>query len=328
MNPEITVSVLCTAYRHEPYLRQCLDGIVSQQTDFRFEAIVHDDASPDGCRAIIEDYARRYPDIVRPICQTENQYSKTNDLYRTILFPAARGRYIAVCEGDDYWTDPCKLQKQVDLLERESECSLVYTAFRRYNQTTGQTDAPRFRPYEGHVYDELLAARFHIGTLTAVFRKSLLDTLPPLDAHTYFCGDAYWFYHLAWRGIVRVVPEATCVYRLLDESGCHFTDQRRRIDFLYRRGLTRLYYVDHCPPASRAVARLVRKKAQMDVVKQALATADYALMQQARPALLPVLTLKKLGYTLLARWTYGHPGRFARAAAWYARHLDRKSGRR
>lgn len=325
---EVMVSVLCTAYRHEPYLRQCLDGIVSQQAGFRFEAIVHDDASPDGCSSIIEDYARRYPDIIRPIYQTENQYSKTHDLYRTILFPAARGKYVAICEGDDYWTDPHKLQKQVDLLEKEPECGLVYTAFQRYDQTTGQVDTPRFRAYEGHVYDELLSARFHIGTLTAVFRKSLLDTLPPLDARKYFCGDAYWFYHIAYHSVVRAVPEVTCVYRLLPQSGCHFTDCRRRIAFLYARGLTRKYYVTHCPPARKAVARKVLKKAQVDLVKQALATADYALMRDARPAFFPILTGKKLGYTLLAYWVSGHPRRFARLAERYARHLDAKERRR
>ncbi len=328
MNPEITVSVLCTAYRHEPYLRQCLDGIVSQQTDFRFEAIVHDDASPDGCRAIIEDYARRYPDIVRPICQTENQYSRNVDIYRTYLFPAARGKYIALCEGDDYWTDPRKLQKQVEQLEARPECGFAYTSYRVYEQGTGRFHPGKFRAYDGAVYDELLASRFRICTASLMFRKALADTLPPLEFGPYHCGDIYWWYHFSYNSQVCCLPDETCVYRILPDSASHFTRLRDRIAFLATSARTRLWYVEHCPPRCPRIARRVKKKSQVALCKQALATADYALMQQARPALLPVLTLKKLGYTLLARWTHGHPGRFARAAAWYARHLDRKSGRR
>ncbi len=327
-NGEIIVSVLCTVYRHEPYLRQCLDGIVSQQTDFRFEAIVHDDASPDGCRAIIEEYARRYPDLIRPICQTENQYSKTHDLYRSILFPAARGRYIALCEGDDYWTDPRKLQKQVALMESRPECGFCYTSYRIYDQAGGTFRHGDFRAREGRVYDDLLASRFRICTASLLFRRDLVATLPPLDARTYHCGDIYWWYHFSYRSQACCLPDATCVYRILPQSASHFTRCRDRIAFLATSARTRKWFVANCPPRRRAVARRVLKKSQVALCKQALATADYALMQESRPAFFPLMSLKKVGYTLLARWTSGHPERFARLAACYARHLDAKDRRR
>ncbi len=121
---DIAVSVLCLAYNHENYIRRCLDGLVMQQTDFAFEVIIHDDASTDNTAAIIREYQERYPDIIKPIFQTENQHSKKIAITRTYLSPASKGRYIAFCEGDDYWTDPHKLQKQFDALSAHPECHM------------------------------------------------------------------------------------------------------------------------------------------------------------------------------------------------------------
>lgn len=109
------VSIKCLVYNHAPYLRQCLDGFVMQKTNFRFEAIVHDDCSTDGSQEIIKEYAAKYPDIIKPIYETENQYSKHDGSLSRIIYKHIRGKYIAHCEGDDYWTDPNKLQLQVGL---------------------------------------------------------------------------------------------------------------------------------------------------------------------------------------------------------------------
>lgn len=97
-----------------------------QQTDFPFEAIVHDDASTDGSADIIREYAAKYPDIIKPILQIENQFSKQNGAITRIMDENTRGKYVAICEGDDYWTDPLKLQKQVDFLESHPEYSICY----------------------------------------------------------------------------------------------------------------------------------------------------------------------------------------------------------
>ena len=120
------VSVVCPVYNHEPYLRQCLDGIVMQKTNFSFEVIVNDDASTDGSADILRDYQYKYPDLIKPIYQIKNQYSQGKGILATILFPRTQGKYIAVCEGDDYWTDPLKLQKQVDYMEAHPECTLCF----------------------------------------------------------------------------------------------------------------------------------------------------------------------------------------------------------
>lgn len=126
-NRPLMVSIRCLTYNHEPYIRQCLEGFVMQQTNFRFEAIVHDDASTDGTATIVKEYAEKYPDIIKPIFETENQYSKHDGSLSRIMNEACRGKYIAMCEGDDYWIDPLKLQKQVDLLEKNKNISLAYS---------------------------------------------------------------------------------------------------------------------------------------------------------------------------------------------------------
>lgn len=118
------VSVLCITYNHAPYIRDALEGFVRQRTDFRFEVLVHDDASEDGTADIVREYAARYPDLIRPVLQTANQYSRGVQPTRTFLRPLVRGRYVAFCEGDDYWTDSGKLQKQVDALEAHPEADI------------------------------------------------------------------------------------------------------------------------------------------------------------------------------------------------------------
>lgn len=124
---QIVVSIQCLTYNHAPYIRQCLEGFVMQKTNFRFEAIVHDDASTDGTQDIIREYEKRYPDIIKPIYQKENQYSKgIPGRITNIVNAHCKGKYIAICEGDDYWIDPLKLQKQVDVMEKHPECSICF----------------------------------------------------------------------------------------------------------------------------------------------------------------------------------------------------------
>ena len=137
-NRPLMVSIRCTAYNQEEQIRECLDGFVMQQTNFRFEAVVHDDASTDGTAAIIKEYAEKYPDIIKPILETENQYSKHDGSLERIMNEAATGKYVAWCEGDDCWIDPLKLQKQVDYLESHPDCMLVHTDMEVKDVNTGE----------------------------------------------------------------------------------------------------------------------------------------------------------------------------------------------
>lgn len=126
----ILVAIHCLVYNHEPYLRDCFEGFVMQKTNFRFVAIVHDDCSKDKSADIIREYAKKFPDIFHPIYETENQYSKNDGSIKRIMYKAideSGAKYVAMCEGDDYWTDPYKLQKQIDILEVDESLVACFT---------------------------------------------------------------------------------------------------------------------------------------------------------------------------------------------------------
>ena len=126
MSSEIMVSISCITYNHEKYIAQAIEGFLMQKTDFAFEILIHDDASTDRTQAIIKEYEARFPDILKPIYQTENQHSKGMGVGR-FNRERVKGKYIALCEGDDYWVDPLKLQKQVDYMENHPKCTLCFT---------------------------------------------------------------------------------------------------------------------------------------------------------------------------------------------------------
>ena len=121
---EPLVSINCITYNHEAYIRKALEGFLMQKTDFKFEVLIHDDASTDQTANIIRKYEKKYPEIIKPIYQKENQYSKNISISKHFQYPRARGKFIAMCEGDDYWIDPLKLQKQVKFLENNPDFSM------------------------------------------------------------------------------------------------------------------------------------------------------------------------------------------------------------
>lgn len=125
---DVKVSICCLAYNHKPYIRQALDSFLMQETNFKFEILVHDDASTDGTTEIIREYEKKYPDIIKPLYQTENQHSKRVKITWKYQFPRVNGKYIALCEGDDFWCDKKKLQKQFNVLEECAEA--VFCAHR------------------------------------------------------------------------------------------------------------------------------------------------------------------------------------------------------
>ena len=134
-NKDIMVTVFCTAYNHEKYIRQCLDGFVMQKTTFKYEVIVHEDASTDHTADIIKEYEKKYPEIIKPIYENENQYKKGIDYVEMFCLNNAKGKYIALCEGDDFWVDEYKLQKQFDVMEKNPSCKLCICKVRAVQET-------------------------------------------------------------------------------------------------------------------------------------------------------------------------------------------------
>lgn len=128
------VSICCITYNQEKYIAHTLESFLMQQTDFAFEILIHDDASTDATPAIIQQYQEMYPGLIKPILQKENQYSQGVEIDYVFNFTRAEGKYVAYCEGDDYWTDPEKLQKQVAFMETHPEVSACIHADKTINE--------------------------------------------------------------------------------------------------------------------------------------------------------------------------------------------------
>ena len=231
------VSIRCTVYNHEPFLRQCLDGFVMQKTNFPFEAIVHDDASTDGSAAIIREYAEKYPDIIKPIYETENQYSKHNGSLTRIMDAAMHpeSKYVAICEGDDYWTDPNKLQLQVDVMESDQEVGLVYTCASQYDQQSQRIVLEQFGTAIDSFEAELLNNK--CITLTCCMRKDLLMSYREyyeshrLRERGWKMGDYPLLLYLCCHSKPYFIPKVTGVYRVLENSASHSSDMQKMVDF-------------------------------------------------------------------------------------------------
>lgn len=187
---EPLLSIVCLAYNHAPFIRETLEGFLQQETDFPIEVIVHDDASTDSTAAIICDYAARYPHIIKPIYQQQNQYT-LGIPFSTKLFARARGKYIAYCEGDDYWTDTRKLQTQVDFLENHRDYVMTYhDAFMFNSQGVVRTPHLTGKFRRDATARELMQGR-PVSTLTVCFRN-LIQELPP-ELHNVEVLDICWW---------------------------------------------------------------------------------------------------------------------------------------
>lgn len=222
------VAIQCATYNHEPYIRQCLEGFVMQKTDFKFVAIVHDDASTDGTAAIVREYAEKYPDIIKPIYETENQYSKHDGSISRIIRKAINDtgcKYIAICEGDDYWIDPLKLQRQVDYMENNHNCSLTYYKVKCFDQELNKVVAI-YGKERKFLKDRLLKECF-VSTCTSCFKRSdynsYLDEIKP-HTHNWLMGDIPLFLYLGTKGYGKMFDSCACVYRIVKQSASHSTN--------------------------------------------------------------------------------------------------------
>ncbi len=178
MHSDIVVSVSCMTYNHESYIRDCLEGFVNQKTNFKFEVIVHDDASTDKTADIVREYEKKYPDIIKPIYQTENQHSRGINKFKTFVYPVVKGEYIALCEGDDYWIDENKLQKQFDAMQLHPEvdiCSHRAIMVEAATKIKIKDIAPKDSDTVITVSDVILGDGDYVATNSLFYRKSMID---------------------------------------------------------------------------------------------------------------------------------------------------------
>ena len=171
---EIVVSISCITYNHAQYIRQCLDGFLMQKTNFAFEVLIHDDASTDGTTDIIKEYEAKYPDIIKPIYEEENQWIKGRRGSSVFNFPRAKGKYIALCEGDDCWTDSLKLQKQVDFLDKNQEYALSCHGYIELDESNGEYYDWTPKDFDIITLDKFINGHCCVTTLSVMFRYQML----------------------------------------------------------------------------------------------------------------------------------------------------------
>lgn len=231
-----TVCIYCMTYNHEKYLADALEGFVMQKTNFPFIAVVIDDFSTDGTADILRKYEAKYPDIIKAVYLQENYYSQRKSK-RPFLEPYdSQAKYIAMCEGDDYWTDPYKLQKQVDFLEAHEDYGMVCSPSNIFNQVLGT-----FKGVKGckgeEMFEKLFIGCSDLFTATILVRKNIYDKFVKDTVNLSLFNlniDTALYYWFSLHSKIHYMDEPTAVYRVLQNSACHSTNPKTTLKMMQR----------------------------------------------------------------------------------------------
>lgn len=214
----IKVSVYCLAYNHERFIAQTIESILSQKTCFDFQLIIHDDASSDKTAAIVAEYSKKYPKLIVPIFQKENQYSQGISIVQNYIYPKIQGDYIAICEGDDYWSNDNKLQLQYDFLSQNKNYSAVCHAAKKISAVTDE-ELAEIRPFNCDMDCDMIDAIHGLGSSIATnscfFRKNVYQELFRLKERLpqTGVGDYLLLVAAANCGKIRYIDKNMSVYR-------------------------------------------------------------------------------------------------------------------
>jgi len=220
------VSVGIITYNHEKYIRQCLEGVMMQKTTFPFDVIVGEDCSTDNTRSIIEEFEQKYPGIIKPIYQEKNVGGARNAY--EFCYPALTGKYVAICEGDDYWTDPYKLQKQYDFLEQNPDFVMCYHRINRVNER-GEFVQKRESTDKINILSQKEIFHISIPTLAIMFRNCIKEI--PKEVIDAQCGDAFIRGMLASYGKAANLGFVGAHYRI--HSGGFYSSKTTLEQFLF-----------------------------------------------------------------------------------------------
>lgn len=234
VNIKPRVAIHSLAYNHGPYIQEALDGFIKQQTDFPFVAIVHDDASTDNTAEILKEYADKYPNIIFPLFEKENQYSKGNGAINDIMVAAIKvtgAEYISMCECDDYWIENSKLQIQANYLDNNKKFGMCYSFCKILENTSINTKV--FGGFHCS-FDDLLINGNCIPTPTTFLRTNLyieyLKSVCP-EEHLWKMGDYPIWLYIARFSLIKCLPQIVGIYRKLEESASHTKNISKKIEF-------------------------------------------------------------------------------------------------
>lgn len=242
---EILVSICCVTYNQEKYVRDVIEGFLSQKTDFIYEIWIHDDASTDNTAKIIKEYAEKYPQIIKPICQKENLYSQGINIVEDVLFPLFNGKYVAFCEGDDYWCDENKLQRQVQFMEEHSEYSACVHNTKMINCRNNEiTYFNGSRMDMDLIFEQIVTGGTQFHTSSILCKKEYVCV--PKEITFRNVGDFPLAIYLILKGKIRYMHQVMSVYRLYAEGSRSATNsfdsnvvgliefKRESLDFMIR----------------------------------------------------------------------------------------------
>ena len=235
-NPK--VSILCLAYNQERFIKQTLDSFFIQRTNFDFEVIIHDDASTDNTVTIIKEYQKKYPGKIKAVFQKENQFSKgVCNIMIKFLLPNAQGTYIALCEGDDYFTDQYKLQRQVNFLDKHPDYAVCFHPVKVFfeNNKKGDFVFPKPSDHHANTIEELLK-RNYIQTNSVMYRRQSYTALTKVNI---LPGD--WYLHLyhAQFGKIGYINTIMAAYRR-HSGGIWYDSSNNLSEHLQKNGISQL----------------------------------------------------------------------------------------
>jgi len=220
----VKVSVAVIAYNHERYIAQALDSVLSQKTAFEFEVVIVEDCSRDGTRSIIQQYCARFPDKIRAIFHATNMGARKT-VEEALL--ACRGQYVAMLDGDDYWTSADKLQRQADLLDKHPDMMLCCHPT-RYLFENGETEVSH--PADGLTFMRLLKAN-PVQSQTIMFRRCLFSGYPQwMHENASFPGDYFLVISAGQHGELGFIDEVMSVYRVHDAGAWGSLEFAQRLD--------------------------------------------------------------------------------------------------
>lgn len=228
------VSVCLITYNHEPYITEAIENVLAQKTAFSYELVIGDDYSTDRTYFICLDWEKKYPDIIRLHRNSKNEGFMNN--FR-ISCNRCKGKYIAFCEGDDYWIDNLKLQKQIDFLETNLTYGLVFTDFYSFIQSNTQFHKTSFDLSDCD-YAKLLAFGNNIATVSVCCRSSYVHTFFELfndHLHLWMMADLPLWLYISQYTSLKYMNEVTCVYRILPESASHTNNKKK--EFLFQKSI-------------------------------------------------------------------------------------------
>jgi glycosyltransferase involved in cell wall biosynthesis len=285
---ESLVSVKMITYNHASYIAQAIEGVLGQKTNFPFELVIGEDCSTDGTRETVFEYQKKYPNIIRVITSSTNVGMKKNGDRAS---KALRGKYVAWCEGDDYWQEPLKLQRQADYMETHPDWGLLLCDSNVHYANNGKVIynynyRKGFCSIEQLGIEQIIDAKMAYWTASAIAQRKLCEQVIEADSLLYkdgrfLMGDTQLWAELSMISKVVYIPDCMSTYRVLDDSASRSKDVRKQLRFWKSAYEMKLYLIDKYRLSDQLRRKIESKWCDVSLML-AFYTRDSDLARQVR----------------------------------------------